>query len=306
MSDRGGTRRLLPFRTLPPARGRSPRSLASRAPCATLHAHHASLMHSAPRPAGVRPSPRADRLGRSCVGAGYPGRSTPGWRLRLVMAAGLLAGAVLAGCATTARPPADPSAVRADQDELESLFWQRIRDSRALFVEADVRFMTGMIAHHGQALVMAALVPDRAADPSLRILAERIRVSQEDEIALMQRWLRDRGQAVPELHIDGTTLMVHGTHHGHEHSGMPGMLTDAQLDELEQASGAEFDRLFLERMIEHHRGAVTMVGELLASDGAARDPDLFRFASDVQVDQTTEVARMERMLQEMALRVGNP
>jgi uncharacterized protein (DUF305 family) len=147
--------------------------------------------------------------------------------------------------------------------------------------------MSAMIGHHAQALAMAALVPSRGASPAVQRLAERITAGQRDEIATMQRWLRDRGQPVPE---------AEHAMHGHP---MPGMLTDAQMRELEQAEGARFDRLFLTYMIQHHRGAVEMVRELYGSPGAAQDETVFKFADDVGVDQTTETARMERMLTEM-------
>jgi uncharacterized protein (DUF305 family) len=154
--------------------------------------------------------------------------------------------------------------------------------------------MQGMIAHHAQALVMSRLAPTHGASPAVQTLAARIINAQQDEIATMQRWLRDRGQTVPEIHIEGTTLMVHGAEHG---AHMPGMLTPEQLQELDRARGARFDRLFLEYMIQHHRGAVVMVRELFATDGAGQDEEVFKFASDAQVDQTTEIARMELMLE---------
>jgi uncharacterized protein (DUF305 family) len=113
----------------------------------------------------------------------------------------------------------------------------------------------------------------------------------------MQRWLRDRGQSVPEVHVNGAQVMVHGAGMDHaSHGQMPGMLTDEQLAALAAARDTAFDRLFLALMIQHHRGAVVMVDELFATDGAAQDTDVFKFASDVQVDQRTEVARMEQML----------
>jgi uncharacterized protein (DUF305 family) len=130
------------------------------------------------------------------------------------------------------------------------------------------------------------------ASPQVLRLAERILAGQQDEIASMQRWLRDRGRPVPDGH-----------HGGHGHL-MPGMLTGAQLEELEAARGAEFDRLFLTFMIQHHRGAVAMVKDLFGTPGAARDETVFKFADDVGVDQTTEIARMERML--AALPPGEP
>lgn len=141
---------------------------------------------------------------------------------------------------------------------------------------------------------MSALAPTRAASNSVKILAERITSSQQDEIALAEQWLRDRGQHPAH---DMTT------HAGHEMT-MPGMLTSAQLAQLQQATGPEFDRLFLTFMIQHHRGSAVMVNELFATDGAAQDETVFRFASDVNVDQLTEIARMEQML--TTLGTGQP
>jgi len=166
-----------------------------------------------------------------------------------------------------------------------------------LFTQDDVHFMTGMIGHHGQALVMSALAPTNDAGASIRILTSRIINAQKDEIAVMQQWLRDRGQTVPEVEITGTTMMVHGPEYAMH---MPGMLTAEQLEELEAAQGSEFDRTFLTYMIQHHEGAVTMVHELFSTDGAGIDELVFKIASDIQADQTTEIARMKLMLEEMA------
>jgi len=130
----------------------------------------------------------------------------------------------------------------------------------------------------------------------VQTLASRIINAQQDEIATMQRWLRDRGQPSPELHETATGIMVHGAGHEHMHD-MPGMISPERIRQLAEARGEAFDRLFLTFMIEHHRGAVTMVETLFATDGAGQDEEVFRFASDVQVDQATEVARMELMLQ---------
>jgi uncharacterized protein (DUF305 family) len=158
--------------------------------------------------------------------------------------------------------------------------------------QADVQFMSNMIGHHAQALVIAAWAPTHRASASVRILAERIVNGQQDEIATMQQWLRDRGQPVPETDPAPAT----GTHgHGHHHL-MPGMLTESQLAQLDQARGPEFDRLFLTFMIQHHRGAVIMVKDLFGTPGAAQEEAVFKFANDVSVDQSTEIARMERML----------
>lgn len=178
--------------------------------------------------------------------------------------------------------------------DLEALYWARQDSARAEFTAADVRFMTGMIAHHAQALVMSALAPTHGASEPVRTLAARISNAQRDEIATMKRWLRARGQPVPAIDIDGTALRVDGRSvHGMD---MAGILTQAQIDALDAARGTAFDRLFLTRMIEHHRGAVTMVDTLFGAEGAAQDGAAFRLASDINVDQRTEIDRMRRML----------
>ncbi len=161
------------------------------------------------------------------------------------------------------------------------------------FTAADVHFISGMIGHHSQALIMSDLAPTHGASPSVRTLAARIINAQKDEIALMSQWLRDRGQPVPEVHISGTTMTVPGAEHAMH---MPGMLTPEQIQQLDAAKGSEFDRRFLTLMIQHHNGAVTMVHDLFATDGAGQDEQVFKLASDIQVDQITEVRRMERML----------
>ena len=162
------------------------------------------------------------------------------------------------------------------------------------YTPADVQFMSGMIHHHAQALVMSAMAPTHGANAAVRTLAARIINSQQDDIALMQGWLRDRGQPVPEVHFDGTNVMMHGPDQAMHM--MPGMLTPAQLGELAAAHGTEFDHLFLKYMIQHHSGALTMVHDLFAADGAGQDEAIFKFASGVQVDQGTEIARMQLML----------
>ena len=183
----------------------------------------------------------------------------------------------------------------ARHESLEQLYWKRIEDARTRYIQADVDFMTGMIGHHAQALVMSALAPTNGANSEVRTLAARIINAQKDEIASIQQWLRDRGQAVPEVYIDGTHLMMHG---GGDHAmHMPGKLTDEQIRELEEARGGTFDRLFLKYMIQHHLGAVTMVNDLFDVDGAGQDEAAFKLASDIHVDQVTEVARMELMLE---------
>jgi uncharacterized protein (DUF305 family) len=206
---------------------------------------------------------------------------------KLQQAAFVALGALMA-CAT---PPApQPAAQRPVAAELEALYRARADSARLRFTEADVRFMTDMIHHHAQAVMMAELAPSRTATPSIRTLAARILSSQQDEIALMLQWLSERGQTVPDLPPDHG----HGAHHAR--TDMPGMLSPEQLRQLERARAADFDRLFLELMIQHHRGAVIMVHQLFATGGAGQNDVVFRFASDVQVDQRTEIARMERML----------
>jgi uncharacterized protein (DUF305 family) len=162
--------------------------------------------------------------------------------------------------------------------------------------------MSHMIGHHAQALVMAGLAPSHGASSSVRTLAERIINGQQDEITSMQRWLRDRGLPVPDPRQTGAGMEGHQME-GHQMKGpphhqmlMPGMLTEAQMKELDGARGPEFDRLFLTYMIQHHRGAVTMVEDLFGTSGAAQDETVFKFANDVSVDQSIEIARMEQML----------
>lgn len=158
---------------------------------------------------------------------------------------------------------------------------------------ADLRFMSGMIPHHAQAVLIAGWAPTHGARADVRVLCERIVVAQRDEIALMQTWLRDRGQVVPAANATHMTMMMDGMEHK---MLMPGMLTDPELAQLDKARGSEFDRLFLRAMIGHHQGAVTMVDTLFAASGAGQDEVVFRFASDVYADQTTEIDRMQKML----------
>lgn len=159
--------------------------------------------------------------------------------------------------------------------------------SRVGYTPADVEFMQGMIAHHAQAIEMTTLLKTRTESEDMRRMAQRIDLSQTDEINMMRDWLRARGQDVPDEHA----------HHTHM---MPGMLTPEQMQKLSEARGREFDRLFLEGMIAHHQGALTMVADLLAKPGAGQASDVFEFASDVEGDQRMEIQRMSSMLQEMS------
>lgn len=165
--------------------------------------------------------------------------------------------------------------------------------SRYPYTEADVHFMSGMIGHHAQAIVMALMAPSHGASDRIRTLCERIINAQQDEIASMQQWLRDRHQAVPSPDQHAAMMVMNGMSH---EMLMPGMLTPAQLIQLDNSRGREFDRLFLTFMIQHHRGAVSMVETLFGTRGAAQDETIFKLANDINVDQTTEIDRMQGML----------
>jgi uncharacterized protein (DUF305 family) len=165
---------------------------------------------------------------------------------------------------------------------------------RLPYSDADVDFMSGMIPHHAQAVIMAGWAPTHGARKDVAIFCERIVVGQRDEIATMQSWLRDRGLPVP----DATSTRHHMNMNGMEHDMlMPGMLTDEEMAALDRARGPEFDRLFLEGMIRHHQGAIDMVDVLFKAYGAAQEELVFKFASDVYADQSTEINRMYEMLE---------
>lgn len=167
----------------------------------------------------------------------------------------------------------------------------RADNGRPPYTEADVHFMSGMIRHHAQAVLIAGWAPTHGASSAVRTLCERIVVAQQDEIAFMQRWLKQRDEPVPDA--DAAHAMMPGMDHSNL---MPGMLTAEQLTELDRARGTEFDRLFLTYMIQHHEGAITMVERLFGANGAAQDDDIFKLAADVNVDQITEIDRMRAML----------
>lgn len=173
-------------------------------------------------------------------------------------------------------PPGEPS---------REISAEEASDLAVLYTEADVKFMQGMIAHHAQALEMTALVEERSQSPDIYELAERIELSQADEIQMMQDWLAERGEEVPQT--DG--------HSGHGEL-MSGMLTPEEMAELEAARRVDFDRLFLERMISHHRGALVMVEDLLENRGAAQESSVFGFTADITADQGAEIDRMAAML----------
>lgn len=236
----------------------------------------------------------------------------------LVLLPALAAAACGSGSASGGGPsPAPEPSGDNDRDlaALEALYRARADSALMEFTEADVRFMTGMIRHHAQALDMAAMAPTHGANPTIRTLAARIINAQRDEIRTMQQWLGDRGQPVPEVEGLGPAGPENGagdrTRRNVDMAGqagsadsistpsMPGMLTPEQMEALDRVRGQAFDCLFLTSMIQHHQGAVTAVRELFATDGAARGDVTFKLASGIQVDQITEIDRMESMLQNM-------
>jgi uncharacterized protein (DUF305 family) len=216
----------------------------------------------------------------------------------------ILAAAALAACAPRGGMSSGPSPLTtAERVRADSV--------RLPYTEADVRFMSDMIGHHAQAILISRWVPTHTDDPELRTLAARIINAQTDDINLMRRWLGERNKPAASVTLEGVLVpppadssAQHGGHAmgghdmgGHDHSMMAGMLTPDELTELDAARGKDFDILFLQRMINHHRGAVTMV-QTLIRDGGAIDETVFRFASDVEVDQSTEIRRMLQMLLE--------
>jgi uncharacterized protein (DUF305 family) len=217
----------------------------------------------------------------------------------------LLVAIPIAACSSAARGTAQTTVTPAARAAGDSAAAARARaDSvRHPYIQADIDFMSHMIGHHAQAIAMAHMAPTHGASPSVRVLADRIINAQQDEILTMQTWLRDRHEPVPEANPAGMKMMMGGVEHV---MLMPGMLTEEQMKQLDAARGPEFDRLFLTFMMQHHRGAVSMVKELFDTYGAGQDETVFKFASDVNVDQTTEIARMDKMLIALTLGVETP
>ncbi|HSF37169.1 MAG TPA: DUF305 domain-containing protein [Nocardioides sp.] len=216
-----------------------------------------------------------------------PGRATAALA---VLALGL----GLAGCTSDAEPEEEAAPVvqlgapgesntTLSPEEAESI------DDPA-YTAADVAFVQGMIPHHQQALEMTALVGDRADDPDLRTIAERIEVSQVAEIEQLEGWLTARGESVSGMHAG----------HGDGEHGMPGMLTPQEMTRLERASGRRFDELFLLGMIRHHEGAVLMVESLLTEGEGGQESEVFQLAGHIGSDQQVEIAAMKRKLAELA------
>lgn len=232
---------------------------------------------------------------------------------RSIRLAALSAGlAAMTACATSrSASSAGPAYQMGDAG---AVVRARADSLRYPWVKADVDFMSGMIHHHAQAITISRWAPTHGASASVQRLTARIINAQTDEITIMQTWLKDRSQTVPLVDSVGNVTMGGAGHDMAAHGGhdmaamggmatgqmtMPGMLTDAQLKELNAARGTEFDRLFLTYMIQHHRGAVAMVKTLFEAQGAGQDETVFKFANDVEVDQSTEIKRMFTMMLEM-------
>jgi uncharacterized protein (DUF305 family) len=169
----------------------------------------------------------------------------------------------------------------------------RVDSARRPYVAGDIQFMSGMIGHHAQAVKMAGWAESHGASKPLQIFCGRIAMAQTAEIGLMSAWLKDRSQPVPEPDPRGMKMKMNGMD---MFMAMPGMLTAEQMAQLDASRGVEFDRLFLTFMIQHHKGAIVMVDTLFNTPGAGQDEIVFKFANDVQADQSTEIDRMEQML----------
>lgn len=165
--------------------------------------------------------------------------------------------------------------------------------SIAKYTAADTKFMQGMIHHHAQAIEMVELLKTRTQRKDMKLLGLKIEVSQNDEMKMMRNWLKDRGEEVPMDHGHGQMMMMSG---GGMMPPMPGMLTEQQMKALAAAKGPAFDKLFLNGMIQHHIGALTMVDELFATPGAGQESIIFDFASHVDADQRMDISRMRAML----------
>ena len=207
------------------------------------------------------------------------------WRHAFAVALLVVAGGTACSGAAAARPGTTPSPATSQQAPVP----RRANP-------ADVAFMSGMIHHHAQAIVMAGWSATHAASPSIRTLSERITVSQTDEIRMMQQWLREMGEPAPDASPTGQRMVMGGVEHD---MLMPGMLTPEQMTQLDNARGTAFDRLFLTFMIQHHEGALKMVDDLFGSYGGGADDFIYKIASDTFADQGSEIDRMQRMLDAM-------
>jgi uncharacterized protein (DUF305 family) len=195
----------------------------------------------------------------------------------------------------SAAPVARAQLAAAIRTDSAALAKARADSIRHPYSKADIDFANGMIAHHAQAVRIANWCPSHGASVDILTLCARIINAQVDEIHRMQQWLVDRRQPISTPDTSRASAMsdmpdMPGMHQ------MPGILTPAQLDSLDAARGKSFDRLFLSDMIHHHQGAVAMVTQLYGTRGAGQDDIIFKLASDISADQTTEIARMQRLL----------
>jgi len=207
---------------------------------------------------------------------------------------------LIAACASSGAHPSSgtaPTQQGATAGAKPPAWIAKMDSGRTRISPADVEFMQGMIHHHAQAILMAGWAPTHDASSAIRELCARIVVAQRDEIGFMQRWLREHNQDVPDADVS------HFMMPGMESMLMPGMLTAKQLALLDSSRGRDFDRRFLEFMIMHHQGAIAMVDKLFNSQGATQDDFVFKFASDVDADQSAEIERMSRMLASGSLAV---
>jgi uncharacterized protein (DUF305 family) len=223
--------------------------------------------------------------------SGYPPNLKVSHRLQ--PAALLLAGLLSAHASAQAAPPTAPVVVQpgAPGDPSRTLPASTHATLPPLS-HADVEFMQGMIMHHSQAVEMTALIQSHTTNKDVRSIGARISSSQSDEIKFMQRWLAARGEPT-SMSMPGMAGMDMS---GKAMPPMPGMLTTPQMAALRKARGAEFDRLFLTGMMQHHGGALIMVKDLVNSPGAAQDAELFNFATDVDNGQRAEIRIMQSML----------
>lgn len=225
-------------------------------------------------------------------------------RLRCVaLGTSCLIAVISAGCGGAAietpgavRPAGPPGLVQPGAPGVDSRVVSAGTGGEMAHTDADVAFMQGMIGHHAQALEMTALLYSRSTREDMKLLAKRIDVSQTDEIKMMKTWLADRAEEVPGEHA----------HHAPGAPLMPGMVSPAEMARLASASGVDFDRLFLEFMIKHHEGALSMVRDLFAKAGAGQEAMIFAFASDVEADQAMEIRRMQAMLAAIKTRAPFP
>ena len=181
---------------------------------------------------------------------------------------------------------APPATLQAQQHSMAGMNHIMVPEGAAYTV-ADVEFMQGMIAHHAQAIYMSRLAASHGANPKLLKLATKIDQSQVAEIRIMQQWLRSNGQTAPDTSSWRTMRMA-------------GMLTDDQIKALTDAKGVEFDRAYLQYMIQHHEGALQMVKDLFATPRAGQEVDVNVFANDVVTVQTAEIGAMQPMLSQLA------